>query len=214
MAPGQDENANQPLNAANPIGNNSAVPFDLKEGPTDLRFYTDANSQIGSAAPRPDYSGNLCYTYGRMDLLGFTTSRRCGPGGGDAGQPARHDHAGHQSERRSAGRRHALPIPTRDRDGRQHPGFAIRVFQPGRPSQLHRDQWGHHHLRRPARIRPAAGRQRPGPYPRRWTSPIPTAARSASTTSARRRSPSIRCRIWEFQACPLPSPRPPLPGCR
>ena len=28
---GIDENANQPLNPANPIGNNS-VPFDLKEG--------------------------------------------------------------------------------------------------------------------------------------------------------------------------------------
>src|SRR6185295_16792853 len=34
---GIDENANQPLNPANPIGNN-AVPFDLLEGPTDLRF--------------------------------------------------------------------------------------------------------------------------------------------------------------------------------
>src|SRR5262249_39884999 len=34
---GIDENANQPLNPANPIGNN-AVPFDLLEGPTANRF--------------------------------------------------------------------------------------------------------------------------------------------------------------------------------
>ena len=66
---GHDENANQQLNAAYPIGNNSNS-FDLNEGPTDLRFYTDANSQIGSASPRPDFSGNLCFNYGRMDLLG------------------------------------------------------------------------------------------------------------------------------------------------
>lgn len=66
---GLDENANQPLNPANPIGNN-AVAFDLQEGPTDQRSYTDANNVISSAAPRPDHSGNLCITYGRMDLLG------------------------------------------------------------------------------------------------------------------------------------------------
>ncbi len=70
---GSDENANQPLNPANPIGNN-AVPFDLKEGPTDNLFFTDINNQLQSASPRPDHSGNLCYTYGRMDLLGSQTA--------------------------------------------------------------------------------------------------------------------------------------------
>jgi hypothetical protein len=34
---GIDENSSKALNPANPIGNN-AVPFDLQEGPTDLRF--------------------------------------------------------------------------------------------------------------------------------------------------------------------------------
>jgi hypothetical protein len=66
---GVDENANQPLNPANPIGNN-AVPFDLREGSTDQRFFTDANNLLTSTTPRPDQSGNLCFTYGRMDLLG------------------------------------------------------------------------------------------------------------------------------------------------
>ena len=61
--------AAQPLNPANPIGNN-AVPFDLQEGPTDLRYFTDPNNLLSSARLRPDQSGNLCYTYGRMDLLG------------------------------------------------------------------------------------------------------------------------------------------------
>jgi hypothetical protein len=72
---GTDENANQPLNPANPIGNN-AVPFDLMEGPTDQRFFTDTiNNVLSSTTPRPDHSGNLCFTYGRMDLLG---SRQAG----------------------------------------------------------------------------------------------------------------------------------------
>jgi hypothetical protein len=66
---GVDENANQPLNPANPIGNN-AVPFDLNEGPTEPRFYSDGNNHMSSTKPRPDHSGNLCFTYGRMDLLG------------------------------------------------------------------------------------------------------------------------------------------------
>jgi hypothetical protein len=61
---GADENANQPLNPANPIGNN-AVPFDLKEGPTDLRF----KGLVGKVT-RPDGSGYFTFRYGRMDLLG------------------------------------------------------------------------------------------------------------------------------------------------
>jgi hypothetical protein len=65
-----DENANQPLNPANPIGNN-AVPFDLNEGPTDQHYFNDTiNNTLSSANPRLNGSGNLCITYGRMDLLG------------------------------------------------------------------------------------------------------------------------------------------------
>ncbi len=67
---GVDENANQPLNPANPIGNN-AVPFDLQEGPTDLRYFNDVNNNmINGSVARPDRTGNVCLTYGRMDLLG------------------------------------------------------------------------------------------------------------------------------------------------
>jgi|SRR5579871_28333 len=63
---GVDENSNQTLNAANPIGNN-AVPFDLKEGPTDLRFLNGTG-----APPRPDGSGQFRFDYGRMDMIGST----------------------------------------------------------------------------------------------------------------------------------------------
>ena len=71
---GLNENANQPLNPANPIGNN-AVPFDLQEGPTDLHYVQGPNYLAPAGYhPRPDHSGNLCYTYGRMDLLGSTSA--------------------------------------------------------------------------------------------------------------------------------------------
>jgi len=67
---GIDENANQPLNPANPIGNNS-VPFDLQEGPTDLRFTREPNTGvIVGCSPRREGSGNFIFEYGRMDLLG------------------------------------------------------------------------------------------------------------------------------------------------
>jgi hypothetical protein len=69
---GLDQNASQPLNPANPIGNN-AVPFDLQQGPTDLHYVQTAdNLQPAGYNPRPAYSGNACMTYGRMDLLGAT----------------------------------------------------------------------------------------------------------------------------------------------
>ncbi|PYS25952.1 MAG: hypothetical protein DMF72_00165, partial [Acidobacteria bacterium] len=75
---GIDENANQPLNPANPIGNN-AVPFDLQEGPTDLRWTLIQNvggiSVLVGANPRRDGSGNFTFDYGRMDLLGTLNSR-------------------------------------------------------------------------------------------------------------------------------------------
>jgi hypothetical protein len=65
-----DENANQPLNPANPIGNN-AVPFDLQEGPTDLRFTREPNTgTLVGESPRREGSGNFSFGYGRMDLLG------------------------------------------------------------------------------------------------------------------------------------------------
>lgn len=68
---GIDENANQPLNPANPIGNN-ASPFDLLEGPTDQRFTPPTVVGAGPAGerPRPEGSGFTSFDYGRMDLLG------------------------------------------------------------------------------------------------------------------------------------------------
>ncbi len=66
---GIDENANQPLNPANPIGNNE-VPFDLQEGPTDLRF-----PGFGAGKPpRPDGSGYFRLHYAHMDLIGTAAS--------------------------------------------------------------------------------------------------------------------------------------------
>jgi hypothetical protein len=71
---GIDENANQPLNPANPIGNN-AVPFDLQEGPTDLRFTREPNTGISvGCPPRPEGSGHFIFDYSRMDLLGTADS--------------------------------------------------------------------------------------------------------------------------------------------
>jgi hypothetical protein len=66
---GVDENATQPYNPANPIGNN-AVPFDLQEGPTDLRF----NRRNVGAPPRPDGSGYFRFHYAHMDLIGTAAS--------------------------------------------------------------------------------------------------------------------------------------------
>ncbi len=67
---GIDENANQTLNPANPIGNNS-VPFDLQEGPTDLRYTREPNTGvIVGCSPRPEGSGFIIFDFCRMDLLG------------------------------------------------------------------------------------------------------------------------------------------------
>jgi hypothetical protein len=69
-----DENSNQPLNPANPIGNN-AVPFDLQEGPTDLVFERDpVTNRIVGCSSRREGSGQFWLDYCRMDLLG-TLSR-------------------------------------------------------------------------------------------------------------------------------------------
>jgi hypothetical protein len=69
---GIDENASQPLNPANPIGNN-AVPFDLQEGATDLRFATAPGGTPIGRSPRPDRSGPFAFEYGAMDLVGAPT---------------------------------------------------------------------------------------------------------------------------------------------
>jgi hypothetical protein len=66
---GLDENSSQIANIVNPIGNNT-VQFDLKEGPTALRFTGPAPGQLLGRAPRPAGSGYFTFTYGRMDLLG------------------------------------------------------------------------------------------------------------------------------------------------
>jgi hypothetical protein len=65
---GADENANQPLNPANPIGNN-AVPFDLQEGPTAPRWFPTSAGPV-SAPPRADGTGLFSFDYGFMDLTG------------------------------------------------------------------------------------------------------------------------------------------------
>src|SRR5262249_37305430 len=59
---GIDENANQPLNPANPIGNN-AVPFDLQEGPTDRHWLAG----ILGRRDRADGTGRFMIEYGLMD---------------------------------------------------------------------------------------------------------------------------------------------------
>src|SRR5437868_1422801 len=76
---GIDENANQPLNPANPIGNN-AVPFDLLEGATALHFTsvtipgTPNQTVVVGCPPRPDTTGQFCLDYCRMDLLGTSSN--------------------------------------------------------------------------------------------------------------------------------------------
>src|SRR5262249_22700153 len=67
---GVDENANQPLNPANPIVNNAGV-FDLLEGLTDLRWTREPNTgTLVGCNPRPDGTGLFTFEYCRMDLLG------------------------------------------------------------------------------------------------------------------------------------------------
>jgi hypothetical protein len=66
---GPDENNSRPLDASNPIGDNSS-PFDRQEGPTDLRFTEAAPGRLVGSPPREDGAGPFCFEYGRMDLLG------------------------------------------------------------------------------------------------------------------------------------------------
>jgi hypothetical protein len=62
---GIDENSNQALNPANPIGNN-AVPFDLQEGPADLRYVSGPASIVGVPS-RADGSAPFTFEYAWMD---------------------------------------------------------------------------------------------------------------------------------------------------
>ncbi|MCL5994954.1 MAG: hypothetical protein M1546_02725 [Chloroflexi bacterium] len=48
-------------------------PFST-EGPTALRYVTGTNGTLYGFSPRADRSGNLCVTYGRMDLTGVPTT--------------------------------------------------------------------------------------------------------------------------------------------
>lgn len=66
---GIDENSSQPLNPANPIGNN-AVPFDLQEGPTDQHWVQPQPSVLVGENPRRDGTGQFVDEYGRMDFIG------------------------------------------------------------------------------------------------------------------------------------------------
>src|SRR6185436_16627660 len=70
VATSSDENNSRLLNPANPIGNNSA-DFDWAEGPTDLRFTREPNTNVlVGCPPRPSGSGIFIFDYCRMDLLG------------------------------------------------------------------------------------------------------------------------------------------------
>jgi hypothetical protein len=67
---GFDENENQTLNPANPLGNN-AVPFDQQEGPTAFRFVKEpVTGIVVGCPPRQDGTGHFCLQFCRMDVLG------------------------------------------------------------------------------------------------------------------------------------------------
>ena len=66
-----DENENQVLDPADPTGDNIDPAYDEQEGPTDLRFLREPNTNaIVGENPRRSGSGNFVFEYGRMDLLG------------------------------------------------------------------------------------------------------------------------------------------------
>ena len=59
------------MNPANPTGNNVGPAFDLQEGPTDLRFTREPNTNVlVGCPPRPAGSGIFLFEFCRMDLLG------------------------------------------------------------------------------------------------------------------------------------------------
>jgi hypothetical protein len=71
---GADENTTETLSATAAVGNNiddGAAVFDRLEGPTDLRFTREPNTQVlVGCSPRPEGSGVMIFDYCRMDLLG------------------------------------------------------------------------------------------------------------------------------------------------
>ncbi|HKA18742.1 MAG TPA: hypothetical protein VKN18_10650, partial [Blastocatellia bacterium] len=71
---GQDENSIEVLSPTATVGNNindGSVTFDQQEGPTDLRFTKEPNTQqLVGCPPRPEGSGIFIFDFCRMDLLG------------------------------------------------------------------------------------------------------------------------------------------------
>jgi hypothetical protein len=128
---GVDENTNQPLNPANPIGNN-AVPFNHQEGPTASIYYVDPNSDMPlPVAPRQDGSGYFRFDYGRMDLLGTPSSPvLVGYSAGGLSPSILPDNLSEAARAREAAQPHdpALPIGT--------PAALYELFDTGVPPTI------------------------------------------------------------------------------
>ncbi|HKS40681.1 MAG TPA: hypothetical protein VJX74_08680, partial [Blastocatellia bacterium] len=68
---GIDENSSKALDPADPTGDNVDPAFDLQEGPTDLRWTREPNTNVlVPCPPRPQGSGIFLFEFCRMDLLG------------------------------------------------------------------------------------------------------------------------------------------------
>jgi hypothetical protein len=67
----RDENEAQILDPADPTGDNVDPAYDEQEGPTDLRFVREPNTQVlVGCPPRVDGQGQFIFEYCRMDVLG------------------------------------------------------------------------------------------------------------------------------------------------
>jgi len=59
-----DENSSKVLDPADPTGDNVDPAFDLQEGPTDLRFRREPNTNtLVGCSPRPEGSGFIVFDY-------------------------------------------------------------------------------------------------------------------------------------------------------
>lgn len=68
---GRDENQAQVLDPADPTGDNVDPAYDQQEGPNDLRFVREPNTNVLIGEPeRGDGTGHFHFTYGEMLLLG------------------------------------------------------------------------------------------------------------------------------------------------